>query len=248
MKPRIIFDIITLFPEIFTAYLNESVIGRAIRKGLVKVRVHNLRGFTTAPHHKADDRPYGGGPGMVLKAEPITKAMRQLKLRPGKRAKAILLSAAGKQFSDKEAIRLARSSRRIVLIAGHYEGVDERVKKIFKPEEISIGPYVLTGGELPALIVIDAVSRKVKGVLGKEESLEEKRYGVGVPAYTRPETLTYSGKKYAVPKVLLSGHHGEIKRWRLGHKPRSEFLTGLRQNSILRNKMPVKNLLRGKKR
>jgi len=254
MKPRIIFDIITLFPEIFTAYLNESVIGRAIRKGLVKVRVHNLRGFTTAPHHKADDRPYGGGPGMVIKIEPLIKAVQSLKSKiKNQKSKVIIFTPAGNQFDNKIAGQLAKNYNHLILICGHYEGIDERIKKVIRNLELeisglSIGPYVLTGGELPALTVIDAVSRKVKGVLGKEESLEEKRYGVGVPAYTRPETLTYGGKRYAVPKVLLSGHHGEIKRWRLGHKPRSEFLTGLRQNSILRNKMPVKNLLRGKKR
>jgi tRNA (guanine37-N1)-methyltransferase len=216
MKPKITFEVVTLFPEIIESYVKESVIGRAIKSGLIKVRVHNLRDFTEGPHHKADDRPYGGGPGMVMKPEPLIKVMKSLKLK--KSDKVIILSAAGKEFNDATSSSLALKHKRIILIAGHYEGIDDRINKIFKPEQVSVGPYVLTGGELPALTIIDAVSRKIKDVLGKEESLEEKRYGVGVPAYTRPAELKYRGKGYPVPKVLLSGDHKAIERWRLEHK------------------------------
>ncbi len=219
MKPKITFDIITLFPGTVRPYFGESVIGRAVRRGIIGARVHDLRKFTPGPYHKADDRPYGGGPGMVIKPEPLVKIIERLRVGRGVGAKTamILLSASGKKFDDAEAARLARYGH-IILVAGHYEGVDERVKKIFRLRELSVGPYVLTGGELPALTVIDAVSRKIKGVLGKEESLEEKRYGVGVPVYTRPEVLAYKKKKYLVPRVLLSGNHGAIERWRLEHR------------------------------
>jgi tRNA (guanine37-N1)-methyltransferase len=219
MKPKITFEVITLFPDIIESYLKESIIGRAIKGGLIEVRIHDLRNFTVGPHHKADDRPYGGGPGMVMKPEPLIKAIDGLRLGKSKsRTKMVMLSAAGKKFDDTMARSLAAKYSRIVLIAGHYEGIDGRVSRIFKPEEVSVGPYVLTGGELPALTIIDAVSRKVKDVLGKEGSLEEKRYGVGVPAYTRPSELKYKGKKYIVPKVLLSGDHKAIEGWRLEHK------------------------------
>ena len=240
------FDVFTLLPDVFPPYLESSILQRARQRGLIEVQVHNIRDWTHDRHHVTDDEPYAGGGGMVMKVEPVFEAVESV-LGYDDCCPVILLTPQGRVFTQKVATELAAHPR-LALICGRYEGVDERIRQHLATDEISIGDYVLTGGELPALTVIDAVSRKVKGVLGKEESLEEKRYGVGVPAYTRPETLTYGGKRYAVPKVLLSGHHGEIKRWRLGHKPRSEFLTGLRQNSILRNKMPVKNLLRGKKR
>jgi len=217
MKPKITFEVITLFPDIIDSYVKESVIGRAIKSGLIKVRVHDLRNFATGPHKKADDRPYGGGPGMVMKPEPLIRAIDSLRISKGS-SKLIMLSAGGKEFNENMANGLAVKYKRIILIAGHYEGIDERINKIFKPEQVSIGPYVLTGGELPALAVIDAVSRKIKDVLGKEESLEEKRYGVGVPAYTRPAEFRYKGKKHAVPEILLSGDHKAVERWRLEHK------------------------------
>ncbi len=219
MKPKITFDVITLFPSIIESYLEESVIGRAVKSGLIRVKVHDLRSFASGRHSKADDRPYGGGPGMVIKPEPMIKAIDSLRLGKNKDGvKVIMLSAAGKEFNDSMAYGLSTRYRRIILIAGHYEGIDDRINRIFRPEQVSVGSYVLTGGELPALIVIDAVSRKIKDVLGKEEFLEEKRYGVGVPSYTRPAELRYKGKKYVVPKVLLSGDHKEIERWRLEHK------------------------------
>lgn len=212
------FDIITIFPKIFDSYLNESMIKRARAKKLVDIRVHDLRKFSRDKHKKVDDRPYGGGPGMVLKIEPLAGGLDSiLKKDKKQKTKIFLFSAAGKQFDAKMAAELAKKYDRIVMIAGRYEGVDERIKKLFKMEEISIGPYVLTGGELPALIMIDAVSRHISGFLGKAESLEENRHGIGVPMYTRPEIFTWKGKKYTIPKVLTTGNHKKINAWRKAH-------------------------------
>lgn len=212
------FDIITIFPNIFNSYLNESILKRAQKKKLIQIKIHNLRDFTKDKHKKVDDKPYGGGAGMVLKIEPIVKAISSI-LRIKNKSKIILFSPTGKQFDNKIAAELAKKNERLVLICGRYEGVDERIKKAirdlgFKIEEVSIGPYVLTGGELPAMVLIDAVSRQIPEVLGKSESLEEKRFGVGVPVYTRPEVFVWKGKKYSVPKVLLSGNHKRIDEWR----------------------------------
>ena len=249
------FHIITLFPEVFDAYFKESIIGKAIKKRLIEVKFYDLRDFSKDKKRKkaspterrqsfgrVDEKVYGGGPGMVLGVEPLTRAIekataRQTGSRDKRQVKIILLAPGGRQFDNKIAQDLTKY-KDVVLIAGRYEGVDERVKKIFsakgarlpngqgsparggqaasgwKIEEISVGPYVLTGGEIPAMVVVDAVSRQIKGVLGKNESLEEKRYGVGVPVYTRPEIFKYKGKNYRVPKVLLSGDHKEIAAWR----------------------------------
>ncbi len=192
---------------------------RGQKKKLIKINVHNLRKWTIDKRKTVDDKPYGGGPGMVLKVEPITKVLRALGKK--KKTKVILFSAGGKQFDNVAATELAKKYDRLILICGHYEGVDERVKKIIKDLgfdflEISIGPYVLTGGELPAMVLADAVARQIPGVLGKTESLEEKRLGIGVPAYTRPEIFKFRNKKYQVPKVLLSGDHKKIEEWRKG--------------------------------
>ncbi len=220
------FDIITIFPSIFDSYFNESMIKRARVNKLVDIRVHDLRGFTKDKHRKVDARPYGGGPGMVLQIEPLARALESIaKQNKSKKTKVVLFSAAGKQFDAKLASGWAKKYDHIVMVAGHYEGVDERIKKIFRMEEVSIGPYVLTGGELPAMIVVDSVARHIKGVLGKEESLEEKRYGAGVPAYSRPEVFVYKKKKYKVPPVLLSGNHAKINEWRLQAR-----LTGRKKN------------------
>ena len=216
------FDIITIFPHIFDSYLNESMIKRARAKRLLDIRVHDLRKFSRDTHKKVDDRPYGGGPGMVVKLEPLIRAISSLKLKvKNEKVKVILFSASGKQFNAKMASDWAKKYNRIVMIAGHYEGVDERIKKVvsdlgFRISDLSIGPYVLTGGELPALVVVDAVSRHIPGFLGKEESLEEKRHGVGVPVYTRPEIFRWKAKTYLVPEVLLSGDHKKIEGWRRG--------------------------------
>ncbi|OGF96089.1 tRNA (guanosine(37)-N1)-methyltransferase TrmD [Candidatus Giovannonibacteria bacterium RIFOXYD1_FULL_48_21] len=216
---RIRFDIITIFPHIFDSYFSESIIKRAIEKKKIQIKTWNLRDFTKDKHKKVDDKPYGGGAGMVLQAEPILRAVQ--KMKSGPKAKIILLSAKGKQFTQKMAYDWSKKCKNIILISGRYEGIDERVRKTLKAEEVSAGPYVLTGGELPAMIVVDAVSRHVPGVLGRAESLEEKRYGVGVPAYTRPEILNWQGKKYSVPKILLSGNHKKVEAWRERHKRRA---------------------------
>ena len=205
------FDIITIFPKIFDSYFDQSMIKRAREKKLVDIRISDLRAFTKDRHKKIDQRPYGGGPGMVLQVEPLARALAKI---AKKNSKIVLFSASGKQFSAKMAAEWAKKQKHIVLIAGHYEGVDERIKKVFKIEEISVGPYVLTGGEIPAMVVVDAVSRHIKGVLGKHESLEEKRLGIGVPVYTRPEIFLWHGKKYPTPKILLSGNHKKIEEWR----------------------------------
>ena len=212
------FDIITIFPKIFDSYLNESILKRAQKSKKIKINIINLRDFAIDKHKTTDEKPYGGGPGMVFKIEPLVKALS--KLSPDL---VILFSASGKQFDSKMASDHAKKYNHIVMIAGHYEGIDERIKKVTKNlkleiSELSIGPYILTGGELPAMIVVDAVSRHIPGVLGKSESLEEKRYGVGVPMYTRPEVFVYKNKKYPVPKVLLSGNHEKIAAWRKQHQ------------------------------
>lgn len=209
------FDVITIFPKSFS-YLDESILKRAQQKGLIKIRIHNLRNFSFDKHKKVDDKPYGGGPGMVIKIEPLIKAIGPIS--KNKKMKIILFSPAGKQFNNKMAANLAKKYQHLLLICGHYEGVDERIKKILKVEEISIGNYVLTGGEPAAMVLIDAVSRQLSGVLGKKESLEEKRLGIGVPVYTRPEVFIYKRKKYSVPKILLSGNHAKIARWRASHR------------------------------
>ncbi|KKT83684.1 MAG: tRNA (guanine-N(1)-)-methyltransferase [Candidatus Giovannonibacteria bacterium GW2011_GWC2_44_9] len=209
------FDIITIFPKIFDSYFSESIIKRAVETKKIRIKVWNLRDFTKDKHKKIDNKPYGGGPGMVIGVEAFARVLNKIK-KP--KSKLILLSARGKQLTSKIAGEWATKYKNIILIAGRYEGVDERVKDIFKAEEISIGPYVLTGGEIPVMAVVDAVSRHIPEVLGKSESLEEKRYGVGVPVYTRPEVFIYKNKKYKVPEVLLSGDHTKIENWRIKHK------------------------------
>lgn len=206
------FTILTLFPEACEAYFNTSILKRAQDKKLISIDVINIRNFTKDKHNTADDRPYGGGPGMVMKAEPILRAYTSIKQKRG--AKVLIMSPVGKEFNEPMAKRFAKKYKHLILIAGHYEGIDERVKKILRAQEVSIGDYVLTGGELPALVIADAITRHIKGVLGRAESLEGARFGIGVPAYTRPETLTYQGKKYRVPRELTFGDHKKIEAWR----------------------------------
>ena len=220
------FYVITLFPKVIESYSNESIIGRAIKNALVKVKVVDLRGFGEGKRRTVDERAYGGGPGMVLKVEPILKAVQSLRIRNKKKTLVVITSAGGKMFDNNLALQVSKKYRNIVIICGHYEGIDERLTKVFRDlgfavSEISVGDYVLTGGELPALIMIDSISRKIPGVLGKFESLEEERLGAGVPTYTRPEIFKLRNKKYVVPKVLLSGHHAEIEKWRT-HKRKSK--------------------------
>lgn len=217
------FHLITLFPDAVRPYLKSSIMGRAEQKGLLKIKYYPLLDFAVSKHKRVDDRPYGGGPGMVMQIEPILKAVQSIKLKKKEKVKVILFSAAGKQFDNVSAAKMAKNYSELILICGRYEGIDERLKKILrdqklKVEELSVGPYVLTGGELPAMILVDAVSRQLKGTLGKEESLEEKRIGIGVPAYTRPEVFTHRGKRYKAPQVLISGNHAKVKEWREHHQ------------------------------
>lgn len=208
------FYFISIFPNSFSSYLNESILKKAKGKNLVDFKIINPRDFCCDKHKKADDIPYGGGVGMVLKAEPVLKAVDSLKL-DSKKTKIIILSPNGRQFTNKIAENLRKKYKNIVLISGRYEGIDERVKKALKAEEISVGPYILTGGELASLVIADSVSRRVPGVLGKEDSLEEKREIYAHPLFTRPEIFEFKQKKYKVPKVLLSGNHEKIKEWRV---------------------------------
>jgi tRNA (guanine37-N1)-methyltransferase len=214
------FHIITLFPEAIAPYLHASILKRAQEKKLVHISLSSPRSVAAGKHKKTDDRPYGGGPGMVMYAQPILRAVEKTLGKNRARAatqkqktKIILFSPNGKQFTNAYAQTLSQKYTDIVLIAGRYEGVDARVKKILRAEELSVGPYVLTGGEIPALIVVDAVTRRIKGVLGKETSIEENRTA-SHEMYTRPEVLVWKGKSYRVPAVLRSGHHTNIDKWR----------------------------------
>lgn len=207
------FDIITIFPKIFDSYFNESLLKKAREKGLVKIFVHNLRDFTVDKNRKVDDTPYGGGPGMVLKAEPIMKAVEWIKRQETKKKKGrvILLSLRGEKFTQKEAHRLAKYNQ-LIFICGRYEGVDERVAQNIADEELSAGDFVLAGGELAAAVVIEAVARLIPGMLGKKESLEEIKGTY--PVYTKPESVKFGGKLRKVPATLLSGDHKKIDEWR----------------------------------
>lgn len=220
-------DFVSIFPGMFDTYFGESIMKRAAEKRLIKVKAHDLRKWATGKHHKVDDKPYGGGPGMVMMVEPFAKAIkalsrdsgikihdsRSLKVKSSKlKVRTILMAASGKTFTHKDAVRLSKYDQ-LVFLCPRYEGVDARVSK-FVDEEISIGNYVLTGGELPAMVVADAVCRHIPGVLGKAESLAEESHATpGVteyPQYTRPEIWN----KMKVPAVLLSGDHKKIEEWR----------------------------------
>lgn len=204
-------DIITIFPELFTPFLKTSIIKRAQEKKRVKIYVHNLRDFTSDKHKKVDDRPFGGGPGMVMTPQPLFDAIKKIKGK--KKAKVVLLCPSGKTLTQTMAKGLAKS-KNLILICGHYEGIDERVREYMVDESISIGDYVLTGGEIPAMVLVDCLTRLVPGVLGREESLVDESFEQNLleyPQYTRP--ANFRGKK--VPNVLLSGHHEAIKKWRV---------------------------------
>ncbi len=216
------FHIITLFPGAFDSYLNESIISRAIEDKKIKVSFYNPRDYSDDKWKRVDQKPYSGGPGMVIQALPTIKAIEKAMKKIGKgKVKIIFFSPGGKQFTTEYAKKIAKKTKNsitdIVLVCGRYEGIDARVKKAFKMEDLSVGPFVLTGGELPAMVVLDCVSRQVEGVLGNFNSLEETRVS-SHDSYTRPEVFEYKGKKYRVPKVLLSGDHKKIEEWRLGKK------------------------------
>jgi tRNA (guanine37-N1)-methyltransferase len=205
------FHVVTLFPESIEPYLNASMIGKAQEKKKIKISFYDPKDFTRDKYGRVDRRPYGGGPGMVLEPDAILRAVQKAK---GKRkgVEIIFFSTDGVQFDEPMAQKLSKK-KEIVFICGHYEGIDARVQKILKAKKVSVGPYVLTGGELPAATIIDAVARFVPGVLGKAESLERSR--VSSPeVYTRPDVLIWKGKRYKVPEVLKSGHHAKIEEWK----------------------------------
>ena len=205
------FDVLTLFPSMFSAYLRESIFGRVVDKKIVDVRVVNIRDFAMGPHKTTDDRPYGGGDGMVMKPEPIYRALESLDKAEG-RSVAILFSPQGERFDQATAWELSRWDR-LVLVCGRYEGVDDRIRLTSIDRELSIGDYVLSGGELAAMVVMDAVSRLIPGVLGGEKSNLEDSFEDGLleyPQYTRPRV--FKGKE--IPSVLLSGDHEKIRLWR----------------------------------
>lgn len=210
------FDIITIFPDIFSSYFNESILKRAQKKELVKINIYDLRNWTADKHKTVDDTPYGGGAGMVLKIEPIYKAVKSIKSAKTK-SRVILFSAKGKKYTQKDAKRLSKYDQ-LIFICGRYEGVDERVAKHVADEEISIGDYVLTGGEIPTMVVLDSITRLIPGVLGnKDSALHESHNEEGYlehAQYTKPEVFSAKNIKWMVPKVLLSGNHKEIENWK----------------------------------
>ena len=228
------FYIVSIFPEVVRAYCDASILGRAQEAGHIKLAYVNPRAFSRDRHEKVDDRPYGGGPGMVMSADPLVRALDKISKGIAKRkeasrskgrlrdvipveskTKVILFSPSGTQVTNTYAKNLVKKYTDIILICGRYEGIDARVKKIFKAEEVSIGPFVLTGGEVPAMVVVDACARQIEGVLGTHESLEEERVSSS-EVYTRPEVYEWKGKKYKVPAVLLSGDPKKIDVWKQG--------------------------------
>ena len=221
-------DVLTLFPEMFPGPLDASILGRAVESGLVKVLLHNIRDYTEDKHHVVDDYPFGGGPGMVMKPEPLFKAVEEVAALDSPRGRVVLLTPQGRLLTQEIAEELSRE-RRLILVCGHYEGVDERVREHLVDDEISIGDYVLSGGELPALVLIDVVVRRLPGVLGSDESLSEESHAQGLleyPQYTRPAEF----RGWSVPEMLLSGHHAQIALWR-------------RRQSILRTRRRRPDLL-----
>ncbi len=216
------FHIVTLFPQSFDSYIGESILKRAIEDKKIKVSFYNPRDFVENKYKRVDRPPYGGGPGLVIEALPVILAIESAlkkakKPRSSEAPKLIFLSPRGKQFDNTYAGKVAKKHKQVIVVCGRYEGIDARVKKVFKMEEVSVGPFVLTGGELPAMLMIDVMARQVPGVLGNLNSLEERRISTG-EVYTRPEVFKYKGKNYKVPKILLSGHQAKIEEWKKGRK------------------------------
>lgn len=243
-KTPLHFHIISLFPQALDSYIHESIISRAQKDGLIKISSYNPRAFVKPtksqsknekPYLRVDDKPYGGGPGMVMQAEPVIKAIekalsvasglpitasvsdkcnpKKAKKKSFKKVLILFLSPSGTQFTNEIAQDYAREYSDIIILCGRYEGIDARVKQVFSTIDLSVGPFVTTGGELPALLIIDVLSRQIPGVLGNFESREEARVSSS-DVYTRPESFKYKGKSYEVPKVLLGGNHKEIEEWK----------------------------------
>ncbi|MEA2088714.1 MAG: tRNA (guanosine(37)-N1)-methyltransferase TrmD [Patescibacteria group bacterium] len=215
------FNILTIFPNIFDSYFSESILKKARDKKLININIVNIRNFTNDKRKTVDDSPYGGGAGMIMKVEPIYKALRSLKKKNRKKRKIILLTPTGKQFDQKIANRYSKLDE-LTFICGRYEGIDARIEE-FTDEKISIGPYILNGGEIGAITIIETVSRLIPKVLGNEKSLQEetfalekksKKFFIEYPQYTRPEIFKINKKKYKAPKILLSGDHKKIAEWR----------------------------------
>ncbi len=205
-------DVLTLFPETFSGPLEASILGRALREGVAEVHLHQIRDYAHDKHQVVDDYAYGGGPGMVMKPEPLAESIEAVRAMAEPRGRVILMTPQGRVFNQAVVDELA-AEERLILLCGHYEGVDERIREDFVDDEVSIGDYVLSGGEVAALVIIDAVMRRQPGTLGSADSLLEESHSDGLleyPQYTRP--AEFRGKK--VPDILLSGHHGEIARWR----------------------------------
>lgn len=214
------FDLLTIFPNIFESYLNESIIKRAIKEKKITIKIHDIRQYSKDRHHKVDDTPYGGGPGMVIAPQPVFDCIKAVKKK--NKGPVIYLSPKGKLLTQPRAEKLFKTASRfkgLILLCGRYEGIDQRIIDLIVDEELSIGKYVLTGGELPAMVIIDVLSRFIPGVLGDKTSTEEESFSKTLkgkkeyPHYTKPPLF----KKLAVPKVLLSGNHAAIKKWRLDH-------------------------------
>ena len=216
------FDIITIFPDFFDSFKKESIIARALKNELIEIKINDLRKWSKDKHKTVDDKPYGGGRGMVMKVEPIYQAVKDLKKKTRTRKrKVILFSPRGKRFNQKTAFSLSKL-KHLILICGRYEGIDERVARHIADQTISIGDYVLMGGEIPAMILIETITRLIPGVLGKSELLKEritkKRGFIEYPQYTRPEVFSPAkGERWIVPKVLTSGNHKKIEEWRKKH-------------------------------
>ena len=233
---RIHFHFLTLFPESMEPYLKSSILGAAEQKKIISITMHNFRAFGLGSHKKVDGHPYGGGAGMVLMVEPLVRAVSNITSKiKHKKTKVVILSPKGKQFNQRIAHDWSKKYQDIIFVSGRYEGIDERVKKILKAEEISIGPYVLTDGDIAALVMTSAIARLVPGVIKLKSLAEESHWnllvkkeahggkdsGLEYPHYTRPEVFTWKGRRYKVPKVLLSGNHKKIKEWRDIHIYRS---------------------------
>ncbi len=226
-------EIITIFPKMFDAYFSEGILKRAIQREIIRIKVHNLRDYADDKHRSVDDYPYGGGPGMVMKPEPFFNAVRSIK-KDGIETCTIMVTPQGRLFDQKTALELSKENRRLLFISGRYEAIDERVGDNLVDVEISIGDYILTGGELPVLVIIDSIARLLPGALGDEHSIDEESFSWGIldyPHYTRPPD--YEGRK--VPDVLLSGNHEEIARWRRKEALRKtlEMRPGLIQSALL---------------
>jgi len=220
-KRKIIFEIITIYPEAFESYLNQAILKKALGLGIIQVKIHNLRDYALDNHRSVDDSPYGGGPGMLMKIEPIFKCLKKILKKKDSKTKVIVFTPRGKTYNQKMARDFSKLER-IIMICGRFEGIDERVIKYLADMNVSIGNYVLAGGEIPALALIESVSRLLPGVLGEQDSLKEESFTLGeddleYPQYTRPEKFVMEKGKRSlnVPKVLLSGDHAKIKEYRL---------------------------------